>query len=212
MLNRIFRKIKSKIIGDNKYDHNQWLIDHGILKIGENCDISKMRIIGVNLKKGINSITIGSNSCIKAKIVLYKSESEITIGNDVYIGDNTMIECVEKISIGDFVLISVDCNIIDTNSHSLDFKLRERDTMDWQVGLHAKDWTSVISKGISIESNCWIGLKSIILKGIILRRGTIVAAGSVVTKSTNPLELIAGNPAKFIKTLKFDDENIDNRV
>jgi acetyltransferase-like isoleucine patch superfamily enzyme len=93
----------------------------------------------------------------------------------------------------------MNCNIIDTDSHSLHSGERKNDTVDWQKGLMYKDWNLVISQKVAIESKSWIGLRSIVLKGVTLSEGTIVAAGSVVTKSTEPFSLIGGNPAKFIK-------------
>lgn len=57
-----------------------------------------------------------------------------------------------------------------------------------------------ISKGpIIVEDDVWIGERCLILSGVTLRRGTIVAAGSVVTSSTEPYSIIGGVPAKHIK-------------
>ncbi len=58
------------------------------------------------------------------------------------------------------------------------------------------------TKPINIGDDCWIGAHAIILPGISLEKGTVVAAGSVVTKSFNEKKiLIGGNPAKKIKNL-----------
>lgn len=66
-----------------------------------------------------------------------------------------------------------------------------------------------MSKGdIIVEDDVWIGHSSIILSGVTLSRGTIVAAGSVVVKSTEPYSIIGGNPAKFIKK-RFTQSTID---
>lgn len=66
-----------------------------------------------------------------------------------------------------------------------------------------------ISKGdIIIEDDVWIGRSSIILSGVTLARGTIVAAGSVVVKSTEPYSIVGGNPATLIKK-RFTKSTID---
>jgi acetyltransferase-like isoleucine patch superfamily enzyme len=52
---------------------------------------------------------------------------------------------------------------------------------------------------IVIEDDVWIGAKAIILKGVTLGKGCVVAAGSVVTKSAPAYSLIGGNPARIIK-------------
>ena len=56
-------------------------------------------------------------------------------------------------------------------------------------------------KPITIGDDVWIGCNSIILKGVKIGNGSIVAAGSVVTKSVPPFSLVAGNPAKIVKEL-----------
>ncbi|WP_455669588.1 CatB-related O-acetyltransferase [Phocaeicola sp.] len=66
-----------------------------------------------------------------------------------------------------------------------------------------------VSKGdIIVEDDVWIGHSSIILSGVTLSRGTIVAAGSVIVKSTEPYSIVGGNPAKFIKK-RFTQSTID---
>ena len=68
--------------------------------------------------------------------------------------------------------------------------------------------TEAPSKGdIHVEDDVWIGTRCLILSGVTLARGTVVAAGSVVVKSTEPYSIIGGNPAKLIKK-RFSDEKI----
>ncbi|MNW06569.1 putative acetyltransferase [compost metagenome] len=58
---------------------------------------------------------------------------------------------------------------------------------------------TVSTKPIVIGDEVWIGCKSIILKGVTIGNGAVVAAGSVVTKDVEPYTLVAGIPAKVIK-------------
>jgi len=59
---------------------------------------------------------------------------------------------------------------------------------------------AIPNRKIEIRQSCWLGANSIILPGVILKKGTIVGAGSVVTKSFNDENIvIAGNPAKIIR-------------
>ena len=62
-------------------------------------------------------------------------------------------------------------------------------------------WSDVANQPIKICKNAWIGTRSIILKGVTIGEGAIVAAGSVVTKDVPPYTLVAGNPAIVKKKL-----------
>ena len=60
---------------------------------------------------------------------------------------------------------------------------------------------------VIIEDGCWIGANVTILKGVTIGRGSIVAAGAVVTKSCEPYSIIGGIPAKLLK-MRFSPEQI----
>jgi acetyltransferase-like isoleucine patch superfamily enzyme len=192
-------KIAKRILIGKQTPANASYIKSGIIKSGKLCDLESMTVFMADNKNTIDNIIIGDNCCIRGRIILYRSTSRVIIGDNVYIGPNTCLECVDEIKIGSNVLISSDCNLIDTNSHSLHSSERIEDTRDWQKGLKHKNWNVVETKKINIEDHCWVGLRSIIMKGVDLKEGTIVASGSVVTKTTEPFTVIGGNPAKFIK-------------
>jgi acetyltransferase-like isoleucine patch superfamily enzyme len=58
----------------------------------------------------------------------------------------------------------------------------------------------VIRKNIVVEDDCWIAANSIILAGITIGKGSVIAAGSVVTKDVPPYSVFAGIPAKLIQS------------
>jgi acetyltransferase-like isoleucine patch superfamily enzyme len=62
-------------------------------------------------------------------------------------------------------------------------------------------------RGVIVEDDVWVGAKAIILRGVVIGRGTIVAAGAVVTKSTPPYSIVGGVPAKLIK-FRWDIDTI----
>jgi len=62
---------------------------------------------------------------------------------------------------------------------------------------------SMTAKKVVIGNNVWIGSSSVILPGVSIGDGSIIGAGSVVTKNVEKNILVAGNPAKIIKRLQY---------
>jgi acetyltransferase-like isoleucine patch superfamily enzyme len=98
--------------------------------------------------------------------------------------------------------------IYDHNSHSLDYREREKDIVqqlsDYRNGkffIENKNWDVVETKPIKICSNAWIGMNCTILKGVTIGQGAIVGAGSVVTKDVPAWTIVGGNPATIIKEI-----------
>ena len=106
------------------------------------------------------------------------------IGDKTYINHDSEIRCREHISVGNNVSIAYNVLIQDSDYHTM-----------YDENGNAKPQTSPIV----IEDDVWIGANTIILKGVTLGRGCVVAAGSVVTKSIPAYSLVAGNPARVIK-------------
>lgn len=100
---------------------------------------------------------------------------------------------------GDDVVISWGVTIVDHNSHSVDAEERLADVTDWKNG--HKDWANVTIAPVTIKARAWIGFNAIVLKGVTIGEGAVVAAGAVVTKDVPPYSVAAGNPARVIRTL-----------
>lgn len=149
---------------------------------------------------GSNNIYIGNNTTIQSHCILgcwikYADEkytSTITIGNNCNIGEHTHITSINKITIGDGLLTGRYVYIGD-NSHG---------------GL-SKDEANIppirrklVSKGeVVIGNNVWIGDKTTILAGVIIGNNVIVGANSVVTKDIPSNTMVAGVPARIIKSM-----------
>jgi acetyltransferase-like isoleucine patch superfamily enzyme len=197
MISRIKKALKN--ILKPEPDYVNALIQRGIIKVGVNCDIKGLRIMIFADNVQHLLLEIGNETCIRGTLIFYTNSSKIEIGDNVYIGQRTIFECAKGIKIGNNVLISSDCHLIDTNSHSLHSAERMEDRIEWQKGLKYKNWDLVKSSNINIANYCWLGLRSIVMKGVNLGEGTVVSAGSVVVKSTSNYDVIGGNPAIFIK-------------
>jgi carbonic anhydrase/acetyltransferase-like protein (isoleucine patch superfamily) len=132
------------------------------------------------------SVRIGRRSTIWPGVKLTSlgaskdKPAQLSIGSYSSIGDRVQIHCCDRVSIGDYVLISWDCNILENNFHT---------TTDGGIK----------TAPVVIEDRVWIGCNVIILAGVTVGKGSIVAAGSVVTRSVPPGKLAAGNPAKVIR-------------
>lgn len=148
------------------------------------------------------SMEIGKNSLINSFIIFEKSNSEIYIGEETFIGKSNLM-IASKIIIGSSVLISSGVSITDYNSHSVIYSQRRADILDWRN--NQKDWSNVVIKPVIIANKVWIGFNSIILKGVSIGEGAIIAAGSVVTKDVNPWTIVGGNPAKIIREIPEDE-------
>ncbi|CAM3950072.1 MULTISPECIES: acyltransferase [Flavobacterium] len=115
------------------------------------------------------------------------SNSEISIGSNVYINNAFSVESVSKIIIEDDVLIGVNCSIFDSDGHHLDVDKRH-------VGIPN-------SKPIKICKNVFIGDDVTILKGVTIGENSIIGCKSLVSKSIPKNCVYAGNPVKFIREI-----------
>lgn len=152
-----------------------------------------------NFQRNIESITIGENTHIRGFLQVFAYGGQITIGNLCYIGENSVIWSGENIRIGNNVLISHGVNIIDTNSHEMDSIERRNGYFNLLTNGHPHERGSIITSPIVIMDDAWISFNCIILKGVTIGKGAIVAAGSVVTKDVPDYAVVAGNPAKIVK-------------
>lgn len=144
-------------------------------------------------------VSIGTGSNVEGGLWLERSGATVRIGSRTHIGANTIFTCARDISVGDDTLISFDVLVSDHDSHSLFADERAGDVSEWMAG--RKDWSHVPIAPVVIADRCWIGAKAIILKGVTIGEGSVVAAGSVVTRDVPPWTLVAGNPARPIRQL-----------
>jgi acetyltransferase-like isoleucine patch superfamily enzyme len=101
---------------------------------------------------------------------------------------STLICCAKSIKIGQGTIVGGGSMIFDT-----DFHPRNSDGV-WFTDEQA------VSKPVKIGKRCFIGAKSIILKGVTIGDYSVIGAGSVVTSNIPPYAIAAGNPAKVIRT------------
>ena len=119
--------------------------------------------------------------------VLFKFPKEISIGNHVKIAQNCMFVGGSGLYIGNNVLIGAGTKII-TSSHNFT-------SLKIPISHQGLSFSP-----IKIEDDVWFGFSCVILGGTTIRRGCIIGANSVVTKTVDvPFSILAGVPAKLIK-------------
>ncbi|MEQ8926493.1 MAG: acyltransferase [Fulvivirga sp.] len=201
MIKNIIRRLFFKIISTHDII-SRYHQDHSRNQ-RKNCIISNSSKIifpgeVFNFRNDRQAISIGDNSISKGQLLVFANGGILEIGKDCFSGETRYRWSAEKIKIGNGVLISHNVNIIDTNSHELDADERIKSYQLLLKKGHPSEPNNVQKKEIIIEDKVWINFNSIILKGVVLGEGCIVAAGSIVTHDVKPYSIVAGVPAKEI--------------
>jgi acetyltransferase-like isoleucine patch superfamily enzyme len=148
-----------------------YIVNSGVINIGENVRLS-----------GKPSFAFSSN--------LYPAPA-ITIGDNTFIGHQTAFAIGKKITIGKNCFIAGRVRFSDNDGHPLDHMDRRAHKPPRKEDV----------KEIRIGDDVWIGAQATILKGVTIGDRSIVGTHSVVTKDVPPDTIVAGNPAKVIKSL-----------
>ena len=146
-----------------------------------------------------NALVVGTDCLIQARILFDRPGGSVTIGDRCYIGASTLV-IAERIDLGDDVVISWGVTIVDHNSHSVEWSGRRNDILDWKAG--RKDWSNVRQGPVVIRDRAWIGFNAMILKGVTIGEGAVIGAGAVVTRDVPDYAIVAGNPARVVRTIE----------
>ncbi len=132
----------------------------------------------------IQGMRIGSGSTIHMGAVFYDAKN-IKIGQDTIIGENAVLDGRDKLTIGDHVDIASEVMIYNA----------EHDINDENF--------KAVTSPVEIGDYVFIGPRAIILPGVKIGRGAVVAAGAVVTRDVAEFEIVGGVPAKVIGERKL---------
>jgi maltose O-acetyltransferase len=114
---------------------------------------------------------------------------KVLIGDQVFINYGVSISAHQLVSIGNRCQIGSYCCLMDNDYHSVENRTQPGE-----------------SKPIVLEENVWLGVKTVVLKGVTIGRNSVIGAGSVVTKNIPANCLAAGVPARVVKTFDQDAE------
>ena len=175
------------------YLSREELLKIGFASVGDEVYISD-KISIYNPSK----ISLGSFVRIDDFCLLSAGEEGIEVGSYVHISCYVCIMGKAKITIHDFVGISIKATILSSTS---DFSGETMPALEmFDVGSDVRDdLTSVISIPVVLETHTGIGAHSIIMPGVTIRKGSAIGAQSVVYESVNQWGIYMGNPVRFLK-------------
>ena len=139
-------------------------------------------------------------SMLETDVVCYE-RGRIHIGDYCWFSLRTQVVSAVGVTIGDYSIFARDVYISDTNEHPLDPLLRRKDTIAaLQTGKPPNRYLADM-RPVVIGRDVWVGERAVILKGVTIGDGAVVAANSVVTHDVPPLTVVAGSPAVAVKTI-----------
>jgi acetyltransferase-like isoleucine patch superfamily enzyme len=169
-------------------------LSQSIRSIGKDYFLHRRVVFLVQSDRSISigsGVYIGANSVISVRNDSSKEafmNSFLEIGTNTYIGENNNIRASGgTIKIGANCLISQNVTLVTTNH-----KIKKG------FLINSQGWTQE-RNFIFIGDDVWIGANSVVLPGLNIGEGAVIAAGSVVTKDVEENAIVCGNPARFLK-------------
>jgi len=172
-------------VGRNvKVRHGYQLTAGKNLILEDHVSINALSTNGIKLG---DHVSIARDSILLCTAIISIKGTGITIGNRTGINARAYLAGQGGIIIGDDVIIGPNVQIFSENHNYSDPSMVIKDQ-------------GFTKKPVTIGNNCWLGAGVIILGGVTIGDGCVIAAGSVVTKSAEANSIIAGIPAKVIKS------------
>lgn len=173
----------ASIPGETGIFTRRWYLANRIKKLGSRSYFD----VSVNIRDGKN-IAIGSDFSAARNCMLAAIDGELIIGDFVSMSSNVQANASEKgkIVIGNYVLIAP--NVVLRSSDHVVTDVNRPIRMQGHTGGE-----------IIIEDDVWIAANVVVVGGVRIGKGSVIAAGAVVTHDVEPYTIVGGVPAKFIK-------------
>jgi len=181
-----------------RINHCHKIITGKTIIIGDQVEINALSVSGIRMG---NNVSIHRNTIIECTGVIRHLGEGLEIGDNVGIAQNCFIQVRGRVVIGNNVIFGPGVSVFS----------EEHGYADAGIPIVNQPETR---KGVTIENNVWVGARTIILDGVTIGEGSIVAAGSVVRKTVPPYSIVAGVPARIIRSRipgqATPDDNIIN--
>ena len=194
----------SNVGADRKVEADWWA--HPIppnVDFGEGFYCETAQIFRFLRNRAAAAVKLGDHvSCYAGCSFAIGAKGTCTVGNFTLL-NGAIIMAEERIEIGSYCLISWNVGIADSDFHPLEPAQRLIDAH--ALAPYFKDRPPrppLRTVPVIIADNVWIGMNATILKGVTIGENSVVAAGSVVSKSVPPNTVVAGNPAIKVKELE----------
>lgn len=149
---------------------------------------------GLQLRSWPSSNPLAPNH--RVVLATRSAQALIHVGRDVGMSGATIV-AAERVEIGDCVFVGSNTIIVDTDFHPLNPEARRRDVLS---GEH---------RPVVLEDDVFVGMNSLILKGVHIGLGAVVGAGSVVTQDVPSGVVVGGNPARITRRLDEEQQATD---
>jgi acetyltransferase-like isoleucine patch superfamily enzyme len=183
---------------------------HGIkpgkqLEIFGNCIIRKHPQSRIEIGNGVQFISSSWRSstanCFNCKLRTFADTSSIIFGDHSGMTGGAIVARSKTIRIGPRCMLAPGVTILDSDFH-----------IAWPPDKRHDTWETDIDRDVTLEENVWVGMNSIILKGVTIGRNSVIAAGSVVVSSIPENSLAGGNPARVLRRLEEGGERESRRA
>ena len=133
-----------------------------------------------------NGATIGRRCFVRGGLQIQEG-FRLVLGSDVFVNSGCCFDLSAPIVLGDRVQLAYQVTLV-TGGH--------------EIGLHSSRAGKHCPAPIHVGEGAWIGARATVLPGVTIGAGAVVAAGALVTKDVAPDTLVAGVPARFVRTLE----------
>lgn len=155
----------------------------GNISIGDKCRIARQALVRANTSDR-RGISLGNNVSVQENVLINANRGHVSIGDNSWLGPGCVVYGNGGVEIGSDVMVASHCAINSVSHHF--------DRIDIPMNAQGTYCDPVI-----IEDDVWIGTAAVVLQGVRIGRGSIIAAGAVVTRSIPPYSIAMGVPARI---------------